>query len=154
MISNKLVILRNLGFLLPLPGDPAQPPRARKHVLTEQALPPTESGRRSDCHPLRRAMARAPMNHPSLHSKRSLWRLQLALWPSYILNASSMEASAKYLKMGSADCRKRLQNSVWFSSASFQWDRFHCGGSRAGSVVKTISKYSAEEGGHRGGPSS
>ncbi len=32
-------------------------------------------GERPDCRPLRRAMARAPMNHPSLHSMRSLWRL-------------------------------------------------------------------------------
>ncbi len=58
-----------------LSRDPALPPRARKHALMERFLPPTESARRSDCRPLRRAMARAPMNHPSLHSMRSLWRL-------------------------------------------------------------------------------
>ncbi len=40
------------------------------------------------------------------------------------------------------------------SPPSPQRDRFHCGGSRACSGVRTKSKYSAEEGGHRGGPSS
>ncbi len=68
--------------------------------------------------------------------------------------SGSVEASAKCLTMGPVDCRKRLQNSVWFSSASFQRDCFHCGGSRAGSGVRTRSKYSFEEGGYRGGPSS
>ncbi len=68
--------------------------------------------------------------------------------------SGSVEGSAKCLTMGPVDCRKRLQNSVWFSSASFQRDCFHCGGSRAGSGVRTRSKYSFEEGGHQGGPSS
>ncbi len=65
-----------------------------------------------------------------------------------------METSAKYLTLGPADCRKRLQNSVRFSSALFQQDRSHPGGSQVGSGIRTSSKHSLKEGGHRGDPSS
>ncbi|KAL0185521.1 hypothetical protein M9458_017191, partial [Cirrhinus mrigala] len=47
---------------------------------------------------------------------------------------------------------ERLQNLIWFSSASFSRDSFHAGGPRAGSGHGTRSKHSLEEGDHRGGP--
>ncbi len=49
---------------------------------------------------------------------------------------------------------ERLQNPVWFSSASIQRYESHSGGSRAGSGNGTRSRNSLEKGGHRGGPSS
>ncbi len=63
--------------------------------------------------------------------------------------SGSVEASAKFVSMGPGHCRKRLQNSVRFSSASVQRGHFHSGGSRAGSGYGTGSKHSPEEGSHR-----
>ncbi len=56
--------------------------------------------------------------------------------------------------MGPADCRKRLQNPVWFSTTLFQRGHCHASGPRAGFGNGTGSRRSLEEGGHRGGPSS
>ncbi len=55
---------------------------------------------------------------------------------------------------GPAHCRERVQDSVWISSASVQQGISHSGGLRAGSGNGTRSRYSLEEGGHCGGPSS
>ncbi len=66
----------------------------------------------------------------------------------------SVETTAKCVSVGPAHCRERLQNPVWFSSASIQRGEFHSGGPRAGSGNGTRGKYSLKEGGHRGGPSS
>ncbi len=66
----------------------------------------------------------------------------------------SVETTAKCVSVGPAHCRERLQNPVWFSSASIQRDESHSGGPRAGSGNGMRSRNSLEEGGHRGGPSS
>ncbi len=68
--------------------------------------------------------------------------------------SGSVEASAKCLTMGPADCRKRLQNTFRFSSASLQRGRSPSSGAPAGSRNGTRSRHSLEEWGHRGGPSS
>ncbi len=68
--------------------------------------------------------------------------------------SGSVKASAKYISMGPAHCRERVQDSVRISSASIQRGISHSGGPRAGSGNGTRSRYSLEEGGHRGGPSS
>ncbi len=56
--------------------------------------------------------------------------------------------------MGPAYCRKRVQDSARVTSASFQQGIFLSGGPWAGSGNGTRSRYSLEEGGNRGGPSS
>ncbi len=66
----------------------------------------------------------------------------------------SVETTAKCVSVGPAYCRERLQNPVRFSSASMQRGESHSGGPRAGSGYGMRSRYSLEEGGHRGGPSS
>ncbi len=48
---------------------------------------------------------------------------------------------------------KRVQDSVRVASASVQRGISHTGGPRAGSGNEIRSRYSLEEGGHRGGPS-
>ncbi len=50
--------------------------------------------------------------------------------------------------------RERLQNPVRFSYTSMQEGESHSGGPQAGSGNEMRSRYSLEEGGHRGGPSS
>ncbi len=65
----------------------------------------------------------------------------------------SVEASTKCISMGPAYSRKRVQDSVLFASAYVQRGIYHSGGLRAGSGNGTRSRYSLEEGGHRGGPS-
>ncbi len=87
---------------------------------------------------------------------------ELLTLPPPVLQGTAVSASARLSVCPKCGGSRRLttsedlelQNSVWFSSASFQRDHFHCGGSRAGSVVRTRSKYSSEEEGHRGSPSS
>ncbi len=61
----------------------------------------------------------------------------------------SVEASAKCISMGFAQSRERVQDSVRVSSASVQRGISHSGGPYAGSVNGT-SRYSYEEGDHRG----
>ncbi len=51
----------------------------------------------------------------------------------------SVEASAKCVSLGPAHCRKRLQDSVWVASASFQRGVSHSGGPQAGSDHGTKS---------------
>ncbi len=60
----------------------------------------------------------------------------------------SVETTAKCVSVGPAHCRERLQNPVWFSSASIQRYEFHSGGPRAGSGNGTRSRNSLEKGGH------
>ncbi len=67
---------------------------------------------------------------------------------------SSLETTAKCISLSPADCRERLSYSVWRSTATFQRVFSHISGPRAGSGIRTRSKHSLEEGGHRGGPSS
>ncbi len=50
--------------------------------------------------------------------------------------------------MGPADCRKKLQNYVRFSTASPQQGYSHTSGPQAGSGIGTESRHSLEEGGH------
>ncbi len=66
----------------------------------------------------------------------------------------SVETTAECISLGPADCRKRLSHSVWRSAAAFPRGFSHISGPRAGSGIRTRSKHSLEEGGHRGGPSS
>ncbi len=54
----------------------------------------------------------------------------------------SVETTAKCVSVGPAHCRERLQNPVWFSSASIQRDESHSGGPRAGSGNGTRSRNS------------
>ncbi len=61
--------------------------------------------------------------------------------------SGSVKASAKYISMGPAHCRERVQDSVRISSASIQRGISHSGGPRAGSGNGTRSRYSLEEGG-------
>ncbi len=61
---------------------------------------------------------------------------------------SSMEATTKCVTMGPADCRKRLQNPVRFSTASIERGYSHSGGPRACSGNGTSSRHSLDEGGH------
>ncbi len=90
--------------------------------------------------------------------RRSLEPLQVyqRSWETDSLSRLSgcVEASAKCVSMGSAHCRKMLQNPVSFSSASIQRGCSHPDGPRAGSGHRTRSKHSLEKGCHRGGPSS
>ncbi len=66
----------------------------------------------------------------------------------------SVETTAKCVSVGPAHCRERLQNPVWFSSASIQRGESHSGGPRAGSGNGTRGIYSLKEGAHRDGSSS
>ncbi|KAL1269008.1 hypothetical protein QQF64_031297 [Cirrhinus molitorella] len=68
--------------------------------------------------------------------------------------SGSVEASAKCLTVGSADCRKRLQNPVRFSCTSLCGGPSHFGGPPADSGDGARSRRSPEEGSHRGGSSS
>ncbi len=51
--------------------------------------------------------------------------------------------------MGPADCRKRLENPVWFSPAPFQRGCPQTSGPQAGSSNGTRSRHSFEKGGHK-----
>ncbi len=123
---------------------------------TSQSLPPGNVAELRCSPPLRGSLqqlvwlspAGVPFQDRVTYTKGNYTRGQSRETGSLSRLFGSVETTAKCVSMGPAYCRERLQNPVWFSSASIQRGEFHFGGPRAGSGNGTGGgKYSLKEGG-------